>query len=78
MSETNKNPMGELDKAAIKYIANDLLFYTMTSNYSKVILENILPDIIEDVAVSASPNWNTDDVRLAIGRILCKKLGLDF
>lgn len=51
--------------------------YKITPDYAKEITDKILPDIVEDVSVSASVDWNNDDVNLAIGRVLCKKLGIE-
>lgn len=76
--ETLRAEWGIIDTDAIEECALDMLYKITTSDYAKKILSEFLPDIIEDVTVSASQNWSEIDVRLAIGRILCKKLGLDF
>lgn len=49
----------------------------MSDDYSDLVAEAILPDVIADVNECAdAEDWNEDDVRLAIGRVLCWKLGI--
>ena len=37
----------------------------------------ILDDVIEDIECSADINFNLDDVRIAIARVLMRKFGVD-
>ena len=56
----------------------DIASDAFTLNYSGKIVDEIWYDVLEDVkASSAFPNFNIDDVRLAVGRVLCKKMGLE-
>lgn len=49
----------------------------MSGDYSDLVAEAILTDVIADVNECAdAEDWNEDDVRLAIGRVLCWKLGI--
>ena len=72
-------------KAEWKYIDKDeamfsvyhLLEKTVTRDYATNIAESIIDDVVEDLSESADiTDWNDDDVRYAIGRVLCKKLGI--
>ena len=50
----------------------------VSSSYVKNIHENIIDDVFEDVCECADPlMFNDDDVRLAIGRVLSKRLGVE-
>ncbi len=51
----------------------------MSSDYSDLVAEAILTDVIADVNECAdAENWNEDDVRLAIGRVLISRMGIDY
>ncbi len=51
------------------------------NDYARAIGDLILDEVLEDVRTSSSFEangmWNHDDIDLAIGRVLCKKLGLE-
>ena len=72
--KANENPI----EKEIEYCAYVLLIEAMTTNYAGAILDLLLPDIIDDVTASADIDFNDDDVRLAIGRVLCEKLEIEF
>jgi len=56
----------------------DIVHEAFTFIYSGKIMDAIRDDVLEDVKESSAfPNFNVDDVRLAVGRVLCKKLGLE-
>jgi len=45
-------------------------------DYVRAIAEVCADDVAEDIGASADPlRWNDDDVRLAFGRVLAKRLG---
>lgn len=47
-------------------------------DYIHPIAEAITEAVAQDIYESADPSeWNDDDVRLAIGRVLCKRLGIE-
>ena len=47
-------------------------------DYSSNIISALADDVAEDIVETADPsNWNMDDLRLAFGRVLCKKLNLE-
>lgn len=55
-----------------------LLKKSISDDYVVYIADNILDDVVEDVKETADrTEWNEDDVRLAIGRVLIDKLGID-
>lgn len=48
-----------------------------TGDYAGTIADAIAENVADDVAECADPNaWNDCDVRLAIGRVLLKTLGV--
>ena len=50
----------------------------ISQDYIKAIAENIVEDVAQDIYETADRNkWNDDDVRLAVGRVLCKRLRVD-
>lgn len=55
-----------------------LLLYSTANEYASRITELIYKDVIEDLCVCADENWNDDDIRFAIGRVLCKKIGIEY
>ena len=46
-------------------------------DYLRGIADEILDDVNEDVRCSADEDYNEDDIRLAIGRVLCNRLGIE-
>lgn len=79
--------MGNDNRLPISDFLHDLkgvLLLAVSSDYADRIIENFefFRFVYEDV--EASSGWfdegyyNEDDIRLAIGRFLCKKLGLDY
>jgi hypothetical protein len=61
----------------LKKLARELLKQTVSNDYVDYILNVIIDDVKEDVLTSADENFNEDDVRFAIGRVLMKKLGIE-
>lgn len=56
----------------------DCLKECVADDYVKPIMENIIDDVIEDVLCCADKEFmNVVDIRLAIGRTLIKKLGIE-
>lgn len=50
----------------------------ISQDYIRPIAEKIAKDVAKDIYEAADPeNWNEDDVRLAVGRVLCKKLRIE-
>lgn len=50
----------------------------ISNDYLRPIAEKIVEDVAQDIYESAdAENWNDDDVRLAVGRVLCKKLRIE-
>lgn len=63
----------------IRGIAEELIRRAMSDDYSDRVASEIMPDVIQDVEECAdSEDWNIDDVRLAIGRVLCTRLGIEW
>lgn len=45
-------------------------------DYARPIAEEIAEEVDEDLDASADINWNSDDLAMAIGRVLCRKMGI--
>ena len=59
----------------IEKIVNKLLSKAMSDDYFTYVKDLILKEVVADVVECADPiDWNEDDVRLAIGRVLIDKL----
>ena len=60
----------------IKQAVEQLLIDSIAEDYIDRIMDIIIDDVIEDINETADPErWNSDDVRLAIGRVILKKFG---
>lgn len=67
-----------MEKADIRQVAKWMLGKAISTDYLDTILDVIIDDVFEDVQTCADPvQWNEDDIKLAIGRVLCYKLGID-
>lgn len=49
---------------------------SMATEYANYIADEIVEAVREDIAASAGAEPNNDDLRLAIGRVLCDRLGV--
>ena len=50
----------------------------VSDDYWGKIADKILDEVCEDIEATADKDeWNEDDVRLAVGRVLCEKLGIE-
>lgn len=50
----------------------------ISDDYIVDIVEKCVDDVAENILETADPDhWNTDDVKLAFGRVLCDKLNID-
>ena len=54
-----------------------ILGKSISEDYVRYIYTAISGDLIEDVETSADENYSIDDIRLAIGRVLCNRLGIE-
>ena len=49
----------------------------VSDDYWTAIAESIADDVVQNVQETADPEeWNEDDIRLAVGRVLCDRLGI--
>lgn len=49
----------------------------VSDDYWTAIAESIAEDVVQNVQETADPEeWNEDDIRLAVGRVLCDRLGI--
>ena len=46
----------------------------ISDDYTNDILEQIYDDVLEDIRTSADKDYNEDDVRLALGRVIFERL----
>ena len=58
------------------YIA-DNFFCAMSDDYVERVADAMLDKVVEDVEECADREWNYDDVRLAVGRVLCDSFGVE-
>jgi len=70
--------MTDTEKMRLREHMIILLDGSISDDYIGRIIDNILDDVAEDIDTTADKNYNNDDVRLAIGRILIEKLGIDY
>lgn len=71
MSENEINFINELLYRMFLPIINDS---TDTGN----IVDSIIDEVVEDVKETADEdNWNSEDVRIALARVIKKKFGVD-
>lgn len=49
----------------------------ISDDYSDHIFDHIQDEVAEDVEASADRHFNDDDIRLAVGRVLVKRLGIE-
>ena len=70
-----------MNKGAELFIRTQTIDYLkecVADDYVNPIMENIIDDVIEDVLCCADKQFmNIVDIRLAIGRTLIKKLGIE-
>lgn len=61
----------------IEYRARQFLAEFAGHDYGGRILEVIKDDVVADVEECADEEWSDDDVRMAIGRAISKRLGAE-
>lgn len=63
----------------VRAIFNDIVWTAVGRDVSMKLSDLLWPDVFQDVKeCSGFPkNLNYDDVRLAFGRVLCKRLGVE-
>lgn len=54
----------------------DALVKAVASEYAKDIADDIDEAVAAELEASADKNWNDDDLRLAVGRVLCDRLNI--
>jgi hypothetical protein len=63
-------------KEMVQYVAFHLLSKSISDDYVSELTDAIAEDVYQDVDETADPEeWNEDDVRLALGRVLLRKCG---
>ena len=58
-------------------LMDDLLPDAIPDDYRGYVANELLSDICEDIDASADEDFNSDDIRLALGRTLCSRLGIE-
>ena len=61
-----------------KNITDDIrriLSLSVSKDYVEYILNSIIIGVIEDIKETADEEYGNDDIRFAIGRVICKKFG---
>lgn len=49
----------------------------ISGDYVNEIVDNIIDDVIDDIKETADKDFNEDDIRLAVGRVLFDRLGIE-
>lgn len=50
----------------------------ISQDHIRPIAESIIEDVAQDIYETADrEEWDSDDVRIAVGRVLCKKLNIE-
>lgn len=49
----------------------------ISDDYSRYIFDAIEEEVAQDIKECAAEEFNDDDVRLAVGRVLMKRLGIE-
>lgn len=66
-----------MDYKELTIVVENMLRKSISDDYVGSITTMIIDDIIDDIETSADDNYNTDDVKLAIGRVLMNRLGIE-
>lgn len=68
----------ELFETGIKYMVDFILLNVFTDNQTRtIVLNNIIDDVITDVRECAdADNWTSQDVSIAVQRVLVSKMNL--
>ena len=80
--------MDNYEKKMIEREITDIMTDSVSSDYARYILESkkkrrtFMDDVIDDVMCASAWEdegyYNDDDIRLAIGRVLMDRLGIDY
>ncbi len=69
------------DKLGIGDEVRARLAFAVHSDYIQKIVEAVIDDVTEDVMLTSSYQtdgvWSAADERLALGRVLCRRLGIE-
>jgi len=55
----------------------EILRESIGDDYVRSIVDSIFDDVKEDVETCADELYNEDDIRLAVGRVLCDRLNIE-
>lgn len=61
-----------LDRNLKSAISDDYVY-----DIRRAILDEVVADVMETSAYGENGTWNDDDIKLAVGRVLMNKLGLE-
>ena len=62
---------------AFRKCLDTMLRKCISTDYVGNIIDEIIDDVIEDVELTADKEWNEDDIKLAVGRVICDRLGIE-
>ena len=62
---------------AFRKCLDTMLRKCISTDYVGDIIDEIIDDVIDDVELTADKEWNEDDIRLAVGRVICNRLGIE-
>ncbi len=65
------------EEVDLKALLRDMLGRAVADDYVGQLVDAIADDVREDLAAAADPEYSVGDVRLAIGRVLLDRLGVE-
>lgn len=70
--------MNESNKFFVEYELRHLLFTIFTDAIKREnVFNELFEDVVSDIEETADENFNSENVRIALVRVLFKKIGID-
>ena len=65
--------MNDAEKQSLRSYLVSALQFAVGNDYVHLVADSILDDVAADIE-AADEDYNSDDVRMAVGRVLCSRL----
>ena len=69
--------MTDAEKQSLRSYLVSALQFAVGNDYVHLIADSILDDVAADIEAAADEDYNSDDVRMAVGRVLCSRLKVE-
>ena len=66
--------MTDAEKQSLRSYLVLALQFAVGNDYVHLVADSILDDVAADIEAAADEDYNSDDVRMAVGRVLCSRL----